>query len=86
MSDVSETLQERLERIPKLTDRERLDRIAELKARMDADRAELLALIPAVFPERRGEPAVRGRLTEVVNATGWTRAFVADIRDGKVKQ
>ena len=66
-------------------DKQRLARIAELKKRMDADRAELLALIPAVFPEKRGDPPVRGRLTEVVNATGWTRAFVADIRDGKVK-
>lgn len=66
-------------------DEYRLARIAELKARMDADRAELLALIPAVFPQNRGEEPVRGRLNEVVNATGWTRAFVADIRDGKVK-
>lgn len=67
------------------TDAERLARIAELRARIDDARAELFTLIPAVFPETRGEPPVRGRLTEVVKATGWTRAYVADIRDGKVK-
>ncbi len=70
---------------PEPTDEQRLARIAELKTRMDADRAELFALIPAVFPEKRGEGFVRGRLTEVVRATGWTRAYIADIRDGKVK-
>jgi hypothetical protein len=70
---------------PPTTDEERLDRIRELKARIDADRAELLTLIPAVFPEKRGEEPVRGRLTEVVKATGWTRAHITAIRDGKVK-
>lgn len=69
---------------PPQTDEQRLARIAELRKRIDADRAELLALIPAVFPEKRGEPQVRGRLNQVVEATGWTRAYVADIRDGKV--
>lgn len=65
-------------------DEQRLARIAELKAQIDADRAELLALIPQVFPEKRGEEAVRGRLNEVVRITGWTREHVARIRDGKV--
>jgi hypothetical protein len=69
---------------PPTTDEERLERIRFLKARMDRDRAELLALIPAVFPEKRGEEPVRGRLTEVVKATGWTRAHITNIRDGKV--
>jgi hypothetical protein len=71
-------------RMSDLTDEQRLDRIREIKARMDADRAELLTLIRDVFPETRGEPPVRGRLTEVVKASGWTRTYVADIRDGKV--
>ncbi|TMR18543.1 hypothetical protein ETD86_21580 [Nonomuraea turkmeniaca] len=68
-----------------LTDEQRLERIREIKARMDADRAELFALIREVFPENRGEPPVRGRLTEVVKASGWTRTYVADIRDGKIE-
>lgn len=67
------------------TDEERLARIAELRDRMEADRQEIFALIPAVFPEKRGEPPVRGRLNQVVEASGWTRAYVANIRDGKVK-
>lgn len=66
------------------TDEQRLARIAELKAQIDADRAELLALIPTVFPEKRGEEPVRGRLNEVVRITGWTREHIARIRDGKV--
>lgn len=66
------------------TDEQRLARIAELRARMDADRAELFSLIPAVFPEKRGEAPVRGRLNEVVRLTGWTREYIARIRDGKV--
>lgn len=68
------------------TDDERLARIAELSARIQADTAELYELIPAVFPEKRGEPRIRGRLNQVVQATGWTRAYVADIRDGKYKR
>lgn len=66
------------------TDEERIARIAELRDRMNRDRAEILDLIPKAFPEKRGEPPVRGRLNEVVEASGWTRAYVADIRDGKV--
>lgn len=68
---------------PPMTDEERLERIRQIKARMDADRAEILTLIRDVFPENRGDPPVRGRLTEVVKASGWTRTYVADIRDGK---
>jgi hypothetical protein len=66
------------------TDEERIARIAELRKRMERDRTKILELIPQVFPEKRGEPPVRGRLNEVVEATGWTRAHVANIRDGKV--
>ncbi|MGI5223522.1 hypothetical protein [Actinoallomurus sp. CA-142502] len=66
------------------TDEERIARIAELRDRIDRDRAEIFELIPQCFPEKRGEPQVRGRLNEVVEASGWTRAYVANIRDGKV--
>jgi len=66
------------------TDEERIERMRELKDRMEADRTELLALIRASFPEKRGEPPVRGRLNQICEATGWTRAHVAAIRDGKV--
>jgi len=59
-------------------------RIEERNRLNDADRACMFELIPQVFPELRGEPKVRGRLTEVVDASGFTREYVARIRDGKV--
>jgi hypothetical protein len=77
---------------PPATDEQRLERIAALRREHDAAlskaediRRQLLAEVHDVFPETRGEPSVRGRLTAVVKASGWTRAYVADIRDGKVK-
>lgn len=67
------------------TDEQKIEEIRQLTKRMAADRARVFELIPQVFPEKRGEPAVRGRLTEVVEASGFTREYVARIRDGKVK-
>ena len=58
-------------------------RMAENQARVEADRARILELIPQVFPERRGEQPVRGRLTAVAEATGWPREYVARLRDGR---
>lgn len=69
---------------PLTTDAQRLDRIREISQQINTLRSELFELIPAVFPEKRGEEPVRGRLNEVVDATGWTRTYVANIRDGKV--
>ena len=46
-------------------------------------RQQILTAVRAAFPEGQDPP--RGLLTRLVNATGWTRAYVADIRDGKVK-
>lgn len=66
-----------------MDDEQRIEEIRTLSQRMTEDRARILELIPQVFPEKRGEPAVRGRLTEVVKASGWTREYVARIRDGK---
>lgn len=67
------------------TDEERLDEI-ELRTRRAAeDKAAVWSLIPQVFPEKRGEPKVIGRLTAVVRASGYTREYVARIRDHKVK-
>lgn len=65
------------------TDEQKIQEIRKLAQRMASDRERILALIPEVFPERRGEPAVRGRLNEVAEASGWTREYVARIRDGK---
>lgn len=45
-------------------------------------RQQILAEVRGAFPP--GEEAPRGMLTRMVKATGWTRAYVADIRDGKV--
>jgi hypothetical protein len=67
----------------------RADRIRELRERRDKllDQAEqlrqdILTEVRATFPAE-GEPP-RGTLTALVDATGWTRAHVANIRDGKV--
>lgn len=68
------------------TDQQRLDRIREITRQINELRAELFHLIPAVFPEKRGEPPIRGRLNEVVEATGWTRTYIASIRDGKTSK
>jgi hypothetical protein len=64
--------------------RMRARRMAENEARVAEDRACIHELIRRVFPKLRGEPHVRGRLNEVATATGWTRDYVARIRDGKV--
>jgi hypothetical protein len=65
------------------SDEAKIEEIRKLAQRIARDRAKLLELIPQVFPEKRGDPPVRGRLTEVTEATGWTREYVARIRDGK---
>jgi hypothetical protein len=44
-------------------------------------RRRIFAEVVAAFAV---EDPPRGLLTRLVNATGWTRAYVADIRDGKV--
>ncbi|MFD7705664.1 hypothetical protein [Streptomyces sp. NPDC059786] len=67
------------------SDEEKIAEIRMCTQRMADDKARILELIPQVFPEKRGEPKVRGRLNEVVEASGWTREYVARIRDGKVK-
>ncbi len=75
-----------------LTDEQKIEEIRMLAQRIkdrdqenDEDKARIRDLIPQVFPEKRGKEPVRGRLNEVVKATGWTREYVARIRDGKVK-
>lgn len=59
------------------------DRMRRNEALVEKDKGRLYELIQQVFPELRGERAVRGRLTEVAEASGWTREYVARIRDGK---
>jgi len=67
------------------TDEQKIEEIRKLTERIAHDRARVYELIPQVFPEKRGEDPVRGRLNEVVKASGFTREYVARIRDGKVK-
>jgi peptide subunit release factor 1 (eRF1) len=67
------------------TDEQKIEEIRRLTERIARDKARVYELIPQVFPEKRGEPQVRGRLNEVVKASGFTREYVARIRDGKVK-
>lgn len=67
------------------SDEEKVAEIRMRTQRMADDKARIFELIPQVFPEVRGEPKIRGRLTEVVEASGFTREYVARIRDGKVK-
>jgi hypothetical protein len=65
------------------TDDEKIAEMARRTARIAEDRDWIIKTIPEVFPEKRGEEPVRGRLNAVVKATGWTREYVARIRDGK---
>lgn len=65
------------------------ERIRKLRARREelldeAEqlRAQILAEVRSALPE--GQDAPRGMLTRMVKATGWTRAYVSDIRKGKV--
>jgi hypothetical protein len=67
------------------TDEQKIEEIQQLTDRIARDKARVYELIPQVFPEKRGEDPVRGRLNEVVKASGFTREYVARIRDGKVK-
>lgn len=67
------------------TDEEKIEEIRMRTQRMADDKTRVFELIPQVFPEKRGEDPVRGRLNEVVRASGLTREYVARIRDGKVK-
>ncbi|MFI6299513.1 hypothetical protein ACIBEJ_48520 [Nonomuraea sp. NPDC050790] len=67
------------------TDEERLRRIRALRTELDAKRAELFAEIHDAFHENRGLPQVRGWLAKVAKASDYTREYVAQIRDGKVK-
>jgi hypothetical protein len=65
------------------TDEEKIAEMAKRTERIADDRAWIYKTIPEVFPEKHGRSAVRGRLTAVVKATGFTREYVARIRDGK---
>jgi hypothetical protein len=67
------------------TDDQKIEEIRMRTQRIAEDKARIYELIPQVFPEKRGEQPVRGRLNEVVKAAGLTREYVARIRDGKVK-
>lgn len=67
-----------------MNDAEKIEEIRKRAQRIAEDRARIFELIPQVFPEARGETKVRGRLNEVVEASGFTREYVARIRDGKV--
>ncbi|MGW4411748.1 hypothetical protein ACWEJ6_47540 [Nonomuraea sp. NPDC004702] len=67
------------------TDEERLTRIRTLRAELDAKRAQLFAEIHDAFHENRGEPQVRGWLAKVAKASNYTREYVAQIRDGRVR-
>jgi hypothetical protein len=67
------------------SDDDKIQQIRTLTARIAQDKAQIMELIPQVFPENRGERAVRGRLTEVADASGWTREYVARIRDAARK-
>lgn len=52
-------------------------------AKAEDIRRQLVAEVHDIFPAK-DHPHRRGLLTAVVKASRWTRAYVADIRDGKV--
>lgn len=63
-----------------MDDAEKIEEIRACAQRIEKDRARIFELIPQVFPK----PPPRGRLNEVAEASGFTREYVARIRDGKV--
>lgn len=71
---------------PPTTDEDRIRRIREITEKVNALNAERFDLIRTVLPKDREVPVVRGRLSEVVKATGWTRTYVTKIRDGEAGQ
>lgn len=65
------------------------DKIRKLRAQREEKleeaeelRRQIFAEVQLALPE--GEEPPRGLITRIVNATGWTRAYVADIRKGRV--
>ncbi|GAA0972565.1 hypothetical protein Q7689_00120 [Nocardiopsis tropica] len=72
--------------IDQMTDDQKIRELSEITELEKRQRARKLLLVRSAFPETRGEPQVRGRLTEVAKAVGWTREHVANIRDGKVTE
>lgn len=66
---------------PDQTIRQLRERREELLDEAEQLRRQIFAEVRAAFEV---EDPPRGLLTRLVNATGWTRAYVADIRDGKV--
>jgi hypothetical protein len=71
---------------PPATDEERIRRIREITEQVNALNVERFELIRTVLPKDPEEPLVRGRLSAVVKATGWTRTYVTKIRDGVAGQ
>lgn len=57
--------------------------MAEVTARLEKVRAELHEAVRDAFPETHGQPMKRGVLAEVARRSGWSREYVAQIRDGK---
>lgn len=56
----------------------------ELLARVDKLREELYEAVHDAFPENHGQRTKRGVLTEVARHSGWSREYVAKVRDRKV--
>ncbi|WP_344015539.1 hypothetical protein [Streptomyces thermospinosisporus] len=64
---------------------ERLSReLRELQRAVSEKQEALYKEIFNAFPENRGEDRKRGVLAELSRRSGWTREYVAQIRDGKM--
>lgn len=57
--------------------------LAELQEKVAEKQESLYGEIRQAFPENRGQEKQRGVLAEVARRSGWTREYVAQIRDGK---
>lgn len=57
--------------------------LAELQDAVAKKQEALYGEIHQAFPENRGEDKQRGVLAELARRSGWTREYVAQIRDGK---
>jgi hypothetical protein len=70
-------------------DKQHYTRVARLRSELDEIdglatkvRAKLHEAIRDAFPEAHGQPTQRGVLAELARRSGYTREYVAAIRDG----
>lgn len=79
MSAPEPTQEDRYKAIERLS-----SELRDLQSAVSKKQEALYAEIFNAFPENRGQGQKRGVLAELARRSGWTREYVAQIRDGKM--